>query len=129
MSHILNHDNQEYDLNSLFMFGFDPLKTLIASLAKGQKDSLKRINDIENKVSLREKKIDELDRQLKKQENFMALKFKTLSNTMANNPGSRNEASSNDIIHIQNSIPTNNDVYNLFKKRLKTKKLILIILI
>lgn len=85
MSHILNFDSQEFDLNSLFMFGFDPLKTLIAQLAKGQKDSLKRINDIENKVTIREKKIEELDRQLKKQENFMALKLKTLSNTMTNN--------------------------------------------
>lgn len=83
MSHILNYDNQDFDLNSLFLFGFDPLKHLIALIAKGQKDTLKRINDVENKVSHREKKIEELDTKLKKQENYMAMKFKQLSNSVS----------------------------------------------
>ena len=90
MAQILNYDNQDIDLNSLFTFGFEPLKFLISTIAKAQKDCLKRIENIENKVSLREKKIDELDKQLKKQENFMAMKFKTLSNTISNNPNSSN---------------------------------------
>ena len=91
MSHILNYDSQDFDLNSLFVFGFDQLKILITSIAKGQKDTLKRINEVENKVTLREKKIEELDKQLKKQENFMAMKFKTLSNSVANNSSTKQE--------------------------------------
>jgi hypothetical protein len=104
MSQIINYDNQEFDLNSLFTFGFEPLKYLISTIAKGQKDSLKRIENIENKVSLREKKIEELDKQLKKQENFMAMKFKTLANSMTTNisNSNRQDAGSNNADNEEN---------------------------
>ena len=101
MSHLLNFNDQEIDLNSLFMVGFDPLKNLIGSIAKDQKDSLKRINDIENKVTIREKKIEELDRQLKKQENFMSLKFKSLASSASAQKS--NGSSENVIIFFLNS--------------------------
>lgn len=107
MSQILNYDNQDIDLNSLFNFGFEPLKNLIATIAKSQKDSLKRIENIENKVSLREKKIDELDKQLKKQENFMAMKFKTLSNSMVGIPRGDGASSNNDIEENVNQLNIN----------------------
>lgn len=98
---LLNFDNHDFDLNSLFMFSFEQFKLLISSLAKNQKHSLQRINDIEDKITSREKKIEELEKQLKKQENFMATKFKNLTNLAVNNATNKAD-SSVDISHISN---------------------------
>jgi len=74
------------------MFSFDQFKLLITSLAKNQKHSLQRINDIEDKVTHREKKIEELEKQLKKQENFMATKFKNITNLAVNNASNKGDS-------------------------------------
>lgn len=89
---LLNFDNQDFDLNSLFMFSFEKFKILITSLAKNQKHSLQRINDIEDKITHREKKIEELEKQLKKQENFMATKFKNITNLAVNNASNKSDS-------------------------------------
>jgi len=82
------------------MFSFDQFKLLITSLAKNQKHSLQRINDIEDKITSREKKIEDLEKQLKKQENFMATKFKNITNIAVNNAASKGESSIH-IPHVQ----------------------------
>jgi septal ring factor EnvC (AmiA/AmiB activator) len=109
--HILNYDSQDYDLNSLFMFSFDQLKFLITSLAKNQKHAIQRINDIEDKITVREKKIDELEKQLKKQENFMATKFKNITSIAVNNAANKGEFESKSSM---SEIPSNVNSTNNF---------------
>lgn len=100
---LLNFDNHDFDLNTLFMFSFEQFKLLITSLAKNQKHSLQRINDIEDKITFREKKIEELEKQLKKQENFMATKFKNITNIAVNNASNKTE-SAMDVLHPSSSM-------------------------
>jgi len=94
---LLNFDNQEFDINTLFMFSFEKFKILITSLAKNQNHALQRINDIEDKITSKQKKIEDLEKQLKKQENFIATKFKSITNLAVNNA---KRESSNEIPNV-----------------------------
>lgn len=103
---MLHYDNQEVDLNSLFLFSFEKFKLLVSSIAKNQQQAMQRINDIEDKITLREKKIEDLERQLKKQENYMATKFKTMTNIAVNNnpPVSNKSDNANDINNLNTNV-------------------------
>ena len=117
---LLNFDNHDFDLNSLFMFSFEQFKLLITSLAKNQKHSLQRINDIEDKITFREKKFEELEKQLKKQENFMATKFKNITNIAVNNATNKGD-SVNDISHHSsnlNLIPYSQSIEVIFHTKI-----------
>jgi len=113
---LLNFDNHDFDLNTLFMFSFDQFKLLISSLAKNQKVALQRINEIEDKITIREKKLDDFEKQLKKQENYMATKFKNMTNFAVNNATNKVGDSNQEVVQNQNSsnniIPNgNNEVF------------------
>lgn len=109
---VLNFDSQDFDLNSLFIVNFDQFKILITALAKNQKYTMQRINDMEDKIIAREKKIEELEKQLKKQENFMATKFKNLTNIAVNNANNKAELESKNSISDQSNYNSTTNVLN-----------------
>ena len=107
---ILNYDTQDYDMNALFMFNFDQLKFLITSIAKNQKNSEQRIGDIEDKILIKDKKLDDLEKLLKKQENFITTKLRTLTNIASNNTTSHNREPSYDKIPNIDNSHNNSDI-------------------
>lgn len=109
---ILNFDNNDFDLNAVFMINFDQLKTLITALAKNQKFAMQRINDIEDKITSREKKFEELEKQLKKQENFIATKFKNITNFAVNSANNKSEIESKNSFNDFSNYISNTNVLN-----------------
>ena len=80
---LLSFENQEYDLNGFFniQINFDQLKFLIISMTKSMKQANQRISDLEEINNVREKKIDELEKQTINQDIFLSSKYKDFYST------------------------------------------------
>jgi hypothetical protein len=80
---LLSFENQEYDLNGFFniQINFDQLKFLIISMTKSMKQANQRISDLEEINNIREKKIDELEKQTNNQDIFLSSKYKNFYST------------------------------------------------
>jgi len=80
---LLNFENHEYNLNDFFniQINFEQLKFLIIAMTKNLKKANQRISDLEEKFNIRDKKIDELEKQTNNQDNFLSSKFQNFYST------------------------------------------------
>jgi hypothetical protein len=124
-------ENTEYDLDALFnvQFHYDILKKLMEALAKNQKFMQYKISDMEEKMINKDKKIDELDKQLGILTNSNDKRFKnieiTLNNINKSFTGGNKRTSEEgknivDIIPIVNSISNTNTNMNVTPKEGET---------
>ncbi len=70
---VIDFQNTEYDINSLFnfSFNFEQLKYLLLSLVRTQKQTTEKINELEGLIEEKEERISELEKQSYNQDGFL----------------------------------------------------------
>lgn len=73
-------NNVEYDLNSLFnmQYSFDLLKTLLEAMGKSQHRSDQRLQDLEDRIEMKDKRIEDLEKQVSTFKESASQRFKNI---------------------------------------------------